>query len=193
MLELIPDVKKRSTVTMATLFDDQSGFEPFFRKNSQLASWFIKAHGLLHELAKLVVVCEKAKQLAGQGGDLLVYGLANAQVNNMLNGYSAIVKAIRAAFERLNQMAEVRFEQLVDANQARESANDWVPHYRKVSYLFEQMEEDLAKADQAAAHIRTQANAMTLEERFQKAKEETNMFVMSFLNERSHVLNCSDY
>jgi hypothetical protein len=92
--------QKVSLSSLSAVFNDDSGFEPFFRKNKVVAADFIKAHGLLHELAKLVSMCRSAKELAGQGGSLLVYGVANQQLNQMLRITDVLLQSLRTTFER---------------------------------------------------------------------------------------------
>lgn len=101
LLQGVEDPKRRVALqSLNTVLDDRSGFEPFFRRNKVVAVEFIKAHGLLHELAKLVHVARSAKSLAGQGGSLLVYGVANQQVNQMLQVADLLLHSIRISFER---------------------------------------------------------------------------------------------
>eukprot|EP01122_Echinamoeba_exundans_P001716 TRINITY_DN11723_c0_g1_i1.p1 TRINITY_DN11723_c0_g1~~TRINITY_DN11723_c0_g1_i1.p1 ORF type:complete len:1031 (-),score=203.11 TRINITY_DN11723_c0_g1_i1:102-3194(-) len=169
--------QKVALSSLSAVFNDDSGFEPFFRKNKVVAADFIKAHGLLHELAKLVSMCRSAKELAGQGGSLLVYGVANQQLNQMLRVTDALLQSIRTTFERLNQMAEVRFEQLVDVNMARDTDSPWVAHFKKLSFLMENLQDDLSKSNDAVQHIRKEANSLSMEERFVKAKQDVDRFV----------------
>lgn len=74
-------------------------------------------------------------------------------------------------------MAEVRFEQLVDVNMARDSDSAWVSHFKKLSFLMESLQEDIVKASDAVQHVRTEANSVRMEERFVKAKQEVDRFV----------------
>ena len=182
------DPKERAAMDLGNLFDhEDSGWEPFFRGRPSVTGAFLRCHGLAQELAKFSLVVEKAHRLAGQGGDLLVYGVANAQVNAMLQTYEVLSRAVRASVDRLNQMAEVRFEFLVNQNQARDSSSKWIKHFKKVSFTIELLTGDLDRADTAALHVRAQANSLTLHERLEKAKAETENFVAQAEGYSRHV------
>jgi hypothetical protein len=188
LLEFVQDPKERAAIDLTNVFDhEDSGVESFFRGKAMITGCFLRCHGLAQELAKFVLVVEKAHRLAGQGGDLLVYGVANAQVNAMLQTYESLSRAVRQQVDRLNQMAEIHFEQLVNDNQARESSSKWVKHFKKVSFTLELLDGDLQRADEAALHVRAQANALTLHQRLQKAKTETENFVVQAEGYSRHV------
>ena len=54
----------------------------------------------------------KAEKCAGGGGDLLIYGFANKQLNGLLETYRALVKTVRSQFEVLTRISELRFQQV---------------------------------------------------------------------------------
>lgn len=92
LLEWEKDPKERAALDLGNLLDhEDSGVEAFFRGQAMISGAFLRCHGLAQELAKFVLVVDKAHQLAGQGGDLLVYGVANAQVNAMLQTYECVI------------------------------------------------------------------------------------------------------
>ena len=188
LLEWEKDPKERAAMDLGNLFDhEDSGVEEFFRGKPSFTGAFLRGHGLAQELAKFVLVVEKAHRLAGQGGDLLVYGVANAQVNSMLQTYESLSRAVRSSVDLINQMAEIHFEKLVNQNQARDSSSKWIKHYKKVSFTIELLIIDLERADAAALHVRAQANALTLYDRLQKAKAETQNFVAQAEGYSKHV------
>jgi len=55
----------------------------------------------------------------------------------MLDTFDSLSKELRQTFERLIQIAELRFEQLVEDNKARDAANDWVPYFKNINLLIE--------------------------------------------------------
>lgn len=182
------DPEKKAAMDLTNVFDhSDSGVEEFFRAKPMISGAFLRCHGLAEEMAKFILVVEKAHRLAGQGGDLLVYGVANAQVNAMLATYENLAQAIRSSVDRLNQIAEIHFEKLVNQNQARDSSSKWIKHFKKVSFTIQQLNEDLELADAAALHVRAQANALTLYERLEKVKSETANFVAQAESYSKHV------
>lgn len=54
----------------------------------------------------------KAEKCAAAGGDLLIYGFANKQLNALLDLYRGLVKKVRSQFEILLRIAELRFQQV---------------------------------------------------------------------------------
>lgn len=188
LLDWDTDPKERAATDLTNLFDhEDSGVEDFFRGQPMITGAFLRCHGLAQEMAKFILVVEKAHRLAGQGGDLLVYGVANAQVNAMLQTYESLTRAVRASVDRLNQIAEIHFERLVNENQARDSSSKWIKHFKKISFTIELLTTDLERADAAALHVRGQANSMTLYDRLQKAKAETQNFVAQAEGYSKHV------
>jgi hypothetical protein len=77
-----------------------------------VAEQFVKSHASLQELAKFVQIIIKAERCAGGGGDLLIYGFANKQLNALLETYRALVKSVRSQFEVLMRISELRFQQV---------------------------------------------------------------------------------
>jgi hypothetical protein len=169
-----------------------SGVEEFFRGNSFISYKFLKAHALLLELAKLFVVIEKAANCAKQGGTLLVYGVANAQLNALLDSTKAMIQAIREEFTGVCKIAECAFEKLVFENKATVERSKWMKHFKHVFPASNQINEAVKEVLADVSHIKQSANSMTLYERFQKAQNDTADFLSSaesFSQRTATVLN----
>jgi len=147
-----------------------SGVEEFFRGNAFISYKFLKAHALLIELGKLFVVIEKAANCAKQGGTLLVYGVANAQLNALLDSTKALIQAIRDEFTGVCKIAECAFEKLVFENKATVERSKWMKHFKHVFPASNQINEAVKEVLGDVSHIKQSANSMTLYERFQKHK-----------------------
>jgi hypothetical protein len=156
-----------------------SGLEEFFRGNSFITFKYLKAHALLLELGKLFTVIEKAANCAKQGGTLLVYGVANAQLNALLDSTKSMINAIRDEFTAVCKIAECAFEKLVYENKATVERSKWMGHFQHVFPFSNMINEAIKDVLHDVADIKATANAMTLYERFQKAQNDTADFLSS--------------
>jgi hypothetical protein len=156
-----------------------SGIEEFFRGNSFITFKYLKAHALLLELGRLFVVIEKAANCAKQGGTLLVYGVANAQLNALLDSTKSMINAIRDEFTAVCKIAECAFEKLVYENKATVERSKWMKHFQHVFPASNMINESVKEVLKDVADIKATANAMTLYERFQKAQNDTADFLSS--------------
>jgi len=155
----------------------QSGVEEWFRGNAYIALRFLRAHGLLLETGRLFVVIEKAANAAKTGGTLLVYGLANAQLNATLDSTKAIMDAVKEEFNNVSKIAECCFEELVFANQATKERTLWITHFKNVFPGINEINEAIKVIQRDVSEIKQTANSMTLYQRFQQASTENSDFL----------------
>jgi len=155
---------------------DESGLDDRFRANAFISFHYLKAHALMMEIGGLYGVIEMAAKCAAQGGTLLVYGQANAQLNAMLETCDDLLGAIRDTFNILIQIADIRFEELIFLNEATVSRSKWFAHFKNVPSLHAKVARKLVQISKEIGDIKAQANSMTLFDRFQKASEDTNSF-----------------
>jgi len=161
-----------------TLFvGPESGIDERFRENGFVAKAYIKAHAILLEIGDFFKVIEKAAACASQGGTLLIYGQANAQLNAMLETCDDLLGALRDSYHQLAQIADIRFEELVNLNEATVSRSKWFAHFRNVPSLHAKINKQIRSIQDECQKIKAQANSMTLYDRFQKVKEDTNEFL----------------
>jgi len=156
-----------------------SGVESFFQNNAYISYKFLRAHALLIEFGQLFVVIEKARNCAKQGGTLLVYGVANAQLNCLLDSTKSMINAVRDEFLAVCKIAECAFEELVFANEASSGRNKWIQHFKHVFPAINKITDSVKEVLEDVGKIKLQANSMTLYERFQKAQNDTNDFLAS--------------
>jgi len=132
--ELIDPCRKDLTDPLLPfiLKGSNAGVEEWFRGNAYIAHHFCRAHGLLLEAGRLFVVIEKAANAAKTGGTLLVFGLANAQLNATLDSTKAIMDVLKEEFNCVSKIAECCFEELVFANQATSARTEWITHFKNV-------------------------------------------------------------
>eukprot|EP01127_Copromyxa_protea_P020259 TRINITY_DN6743_c0_g1_i1.p1 TRINITY_DN6743_c0_g1~~TRINITY_DN6743_c0_g1_i1.p1 ORF type:complete len:1288 (-),score=233.38 TRINITY_DN6743_c0_g1_i1:86-3949(-) len=202
MTQKDPETVKQDPVmltkdVLSNLFDKRlgtkhTGIEAGFHNHPYVAEQLVKSHAALQELAKFVQIIIKAERCAGGGGDLLIYGFANKQLNALLETYRALVKSVRSHFEVLLRIAELRFQQLVDKNQAEPERNTFVPHYRQIHAKFYHFDNQLARTEKCCDTILIKANSLSLYERFQKLQRDTHDFIASsdrFAGHLHRVLN----
>eukprot|EP01123_Difflugia_compressa_P001895 TRINITY_DN123_c1_g1_i1.p1 TRINITY_DN123_c1_g1~~TRINITY_DN123_c1_g1_i1.p1 ORF type:complete len:670 (-),score=159.35 TRINITY_DN123_c1_g1_i1:230-2239(-) len=154
-----------------------SGVEEYFRGNGYIAYHFLKAHGLLLEAGRLFVVIEKAANCAKTGGTLLVFGLANAQLNATLDSTKAIMDTLKEEFTTVAKIAECCFEELVFANQATKERTAWIKYFKHVFPGINELTAQVEKIQEEVAEIKETANSMTLQQRIQQANNENNDFL----------------
>jgi len=169
-----------------------SGVEGFFQGNAYISYKFLRAHALLLEFGRLFVVIEKARECAKQGGTLLVYGVANAQLNVLLDSTKSMINAIRDEFTAVCKIAECAFEKLVFENDATPQRSKWIKHFKSVFPAINEITAAVKEVLEDVGAIKLQANSMTLYERFQKAQNDTEDFLASadsFSQRTAQVLN----
>jgi hypothetical protein len=165
--------------TMESAYDylrsSDSGVESKFYNNEETMNLFIKCHGLFYELAKFIFICKKAKLLAGMGGDLLVYGLSNNSVQQLLNTYRELSASLRETLESLKQAAGEHYDELV---QNRKAKGGWIANYRLIERdkladtIFGKLEESRIAIDQIMARM----CQISSRQRLDRAREETVIF-----------------
>jgi len=175
----IPNLSENDPCLPFIFVGPNSGLEEFFRGNSFIAYKFLKAHALLLELGRLFLVIEKAANCAKQGGTLLVYGVANAQLNVLLDSTKDMISAIRDEFTSVCKIAECAFEKLVFENKATVERSKWMVHFKYVFPSSNRINEAIKEVLGDVSKIKQQANSMTLYERFQKAQNDTDDFLSS--------------
>jgi len=159
--------------------DENCGVDEFFRGNTFITYKFLKAHALLLELGRLFVVIEKARECAKQGGTLLVYGIANKQLNILLDSTKSLFSAVRDEFQGITKIAECAFEKLVYDNNATSGRSKWIKHFGVVFPCSNNINSAIRQVLDDVSQIKLTANSMTLYERFQKAENDTKDFLAS--------------
>jgi hypothetical protein len=175
----IPTLSENDPLLPLIFVGPVSGLEEFFRGNSFITYKYLKAHALLLELGRLFQVIEKAANCAKQGGTLLVYGVANAQLNALLDSTKAMIQAIRDEFTAVCKIAECAFEKLVYENKATVERSKWMKHFQHVFPASNEISKAVKDVLHDVAEIKQCANSMTLYERFQKAQNDTADFLSS--------------
>lgn len=158
---------------------EKTGVASAFCNKRITAQEFVKAHAILQEFAKFIQIVIKAEKCAGGGGDLLLYGFANRQLNALLDLYKSLVNKARDQFEILLRLAEAVFQCYVEENKAEPERCTYIPHYRELHSIYHRFNKALSHTEKRCNAILNKANSLTLYERFQKLQNDTNEFISS--------------
>jgi len=146
--------------------------KPFHQK--YLVDSFVRFHGILQEVAVSLVVLMQAKTLAGVGGELLVYGLANRQMNLVLRTYGKLMEAVISCLKTIDEVGKSRYEEMVFKNDSQEKV--WLRHFSIASSLRNRLEADVANSMKAAKVVEDHANERQIQDRIRSAKVQTEQF-----------------
>ena len=152
---------------------------PFWEKPILLEE-FVKLHELFIRVAALIQLLEQAYSLAGDGGDLLVYGVTRKHVAGLVVDYTLLSNAIRDSIQVIEQHADGLYQHLV-----RQKPKDnnpvlkWKLNYMQVSSIAMLLSDDLNKCHEAAYRVREHATSysLTLQSRIDNLKNNLNAFV----------------
>jgi len=170
-VELDDDVLK------VVFIGDASGFDRNFRGNAVIAGLLLESYAYLLELASLFGVLKQAKGAAQTGGTMLLYGAANAHFNALLELTERLTDGMRSRLNKIVEIGEARFEQLVELNWATVLRCPWIANYRELPRTLIQVEKNATEVFKHVSKARSEANALTLKERQEQAEEETQAFL----------------
>jgi len=135
---------------------------------------FLRIHGLLQELAFAYSMIYQAKNLLGFGGELLVYGLANRQMNSLLHIYTKIIDHLYNNLKALDEIAKNKYEEIVFQKLHQEKI--WIRHYSIASSLLNRLNTDLTNCLTTTKAIEDFTNEKNIQDRLRKAKYDTEKF-----------------
>lgn len=135
--------------------DENSGIARPFRRKKELLEAFVKFHELLLKVASLIQLLEQAKSLAGEGGDLLVYGVARRQVTGIVVDFILLGSSLRDCMNLIEQSADGFYQHLVREN--KRTHMTWKENYLQVSNVAMLLADDLDSCHDAANRVRQEA------------------------------------
>jgi len=137
---------------------------------------------MTNELGSACSVIDKAEICAKDGGNLLVCGIANAQLNAVLNTCDLLIGGLRRTLTTLSTLSEKRYEQLVWLNIARRDQTEWINNYSQLNSILNEFGKIFDELNKQVSNLRSQANSLTLLEQFQQAKAEIDDFLKDATN-----------
>lgn len=133
---------------------------------------FTRLHGLLKLLADLLVSCRKARQLAGPGGDLLVYGPGGEEVRRLMNSLETVQAEIGRVVSKLTRMGVRELDRL-KPNQEKA----WRWSFSKVLPLENYLAHDFGACVEPIQRIYASADPLHVQKMFKQFRQATGMWV----------------
>lgn len=143
---------------------------------------FTKLHGLLKLLADLLVSCRKARQLAGPGGDLLVYGPGGEAVRHLMQSLEAVQTEIGREVSKLTRIGVRELDRL-KPNQEKA----WRYSFSKVLPLENYLAHDFGACVEPIQRIYASADPAHVQKMYKQFKAATGMWVLENSSICSHV------
>ncbi|TYZ61319.1 hypothetical protein PybrP1_010359 [[Pythium] brassicae (nom. inval.)] len=143
---------------------------------------FTKLHGLLKLLADLLVSCRKARQLAGPGGDLLVYGPGGEAVRHLMQSLEAVQAEIGREVSKLTRIGVRELDRL-KPNQEKA----WRYSFSKVLPLENYLAHDFNACVEPIQRIHASADPAHVQKMYKQFKAATGMWVLENSSICNHV------
>lgn len=132
---------------------------------------FVFLHALFAEIISVDATWKLAYRLAGEGGDILVYGFANLYINWLLGSTETLMNKLHSELLKLQGLAYDHFAELCRKNNLGDKDyKHWVNNFRRAQMYYAQLGDDLLGCRRIALMIRNRANSVTLSERLHQAK-----------------------
>ena len=149
-----------------------SGIDPYFLEPTNVAILqnFAKLYGLTTELAKFVVITKQAFSLAGQGGNILVYGLMGKSTQRFVQSFSKLVAELSECIDHLVLVTKRRYGELLLANQHPA----WEQNYFLAENSLEEFYEGHSVCIRQIANIHARASKGISLDELEKIKQETH-------------------
>lgn len=167
---------------------DDTGIYPVFRDNTEILEAFIEMHALLQELAKVFLACDEACDLAGVGGDILVYGISNKQINLLMDTLKKLCEVLGKCQNKLSTLADQRLRQLTTDNLTEKAENKaWVKNYREIHIIQGKLVAALEVCQKQTDFVKEKANTVLSTDWIEEAKDKTHVFAETTAVLNTHV------
>lgn len=155
------------------LSSSNSGIVPL-RPEAATAAYetFTRLHALLKLLADLLVSCRKARQLAGPGGDLLVYGPGGEEVRRLMQSLEIVQTDINRQVSKLTQIG-VRELDGIKPNQEKA----WRYSFSKVLPLENYLAHDFGACVEPIQRVYANADPLHVQKMYKQFRQATGMWV----------------
>lgn len=164
------------------------GIYPVFENNNEILTSYIEMHALLVELAKVFLACDEAKALAGIGGDLLVYGISNEQINRLMDTLSRLCGALNQCQRKLYALCDHQYTFLTREHHTLKKENvDWVKNFEKIPSLQTLLVNAIDQCSEQAGFVKARANMILTEDWLTQAQEQTKFFAHTTAALNHHV------
>jgi hypothetical protein len=155
-----------------------------FLKDKTVQMAFIKLHGILFEMMKFYTLIKQAYHLSGQGGDLLIYGIAVNKMQHLLQIFTFLQQELNHAVQVLEQAVKQEHDQLITS---KKTDGVRMSHYRNSRVHVDEFTHSLQLCCKAMQQLQQQMQQVTLAERMAEAKQSTLNFFHSVEHFSKHL------
>lgn len=145
------------------------------RSKLETGKTFIVVHFLLAELIYLGRLWQLTYEMAASGGNLLVYGFANTEINDLLTATEKQIKMLEVVLNELHMRANDRYISLYRCNVSGDEK--WRSNFKLATGYFKQLMSNLKNFHLCLQAVRAKANAVTFEGRLERAETMFNELI----------------
>lgn len=140
-----------------------SGILPYFYdKGEETIKYFLEFHSLLHTLGYFYLVCDLLYEIAGDGGNLLVYGKAMELVRGTINHLQILLEKISANSQFLYQASNVLKIGLDNKKvEEKNSASNWRKNFVFADSGYQYLHQRIKSSRESLSHISLQLQQVT--------------------------------
>lgn len=140
---------------------EKSGIERAFL-TEEIIEVFLAMHGLIIELAKQNRIWSQAHDLAGKGGDFIIYSAANEVMASIFTASERLLSLLQSRFARLQLAAQDKFIKIYEKNSR---AIPWVENHKLAISRGSCAKRSIKKMLEVVAELGVELNRLTPEER----------------------------
>lgn len=133
---------------------------------------FTRLHAMLKLLADLLVSCRKARQLAGPGGDLLVYGPGGTEVRHLVQSCESVQQEIVKLVSRITRIGVRQLDRLKPHQEKH-----WRASFSKVLPLENYISHDFQACIEPIQRIYASADPVHVKKLYRQFREATGQWV----------------
>jgi hypothetical protein len=147
------------------------------QKNPEYLKDYGELFAIIVWLAKILVECEKAKKLAGIGGDLLVYAITNDQINQTMITIADLLSKLQKHQAKLVVYCNRVYEPLTRDKQTKLPENiHWVKNYTRIPSLQATLTKYIDESCRLANAVRHDANMISKDDLLERAERRLKTF-----------------
>jgi hypothetical protein len=161
------DLKQDYRLLLATTTENTGLLSILHAGDAPLKESLVKLHGILETCAQFYTLINAIVRLAESGGNLLIYGVMNQEVNDVCSHFLKILELLQQQFTTFSQILEKHYRK-ANANNQRDS---WIKNFFKYRELREIFEKDLTYCRNMIQRILTQVTASTSPLAIEKMRE----------------------
>lgn len=166
------DAKKLMTIEIDKYWyrDKKAGVLEEFAKNDAVMKIFTEMHWLLHRFAMFYFICDVLVSLAGDGGNILVYGGAREVVSECLNSFTKLIMILKSKIKTLYDEA-IKFHDTLGTMDQQKVVSDWRTNYSIVFDVKVLLDKHFELIEQHISNINKTSRAVNTEQYREQVKK----------------------